>query len=127
MFLILGFSAVLESSKTFLKGEKVTFDKVLTNIGDGYDPNTGMFTASTTGLYQFSTTIKAKTDDDKVSCFFKVNSQLRIRVFGSRGGAVGAVTDVMPLSVGDKVYIEMWEDGSISGSSFSSFSGHLIN
>ncbi|XP_048732012.2 uncharacterized protein LOC125648967 isoform X2 [Ostrea edulis] len=37
----------------------IIFDHVITNIGDGYDNATGVFTVPTTGLYVFSWTIEA--------------------------------------------------------------------
>jgi hypothetical protein len=37
----------------------IVFDHVITNLGDGYDNTTGVFTVPTTGLYIFSWTIEA--------------------------------------------------------------------
>ncbi|XP_063442987.1 uncharacterized protein LOC134723298 [Mytilus trossulus] len=34
-----------------LNGDRVIYDKIFTNVGNGYDPNTGVFTVSVTGLY----------------------------------------------------------------------------
>jgi hypothetical protein len=36
----------------------IIFDHVITNIGDGYDNTTGVFTVPTTGLYVFPWTIE---------------------------------------------------------------------
>ncbi len=38
---------------TFTKGDIVRFDTILANLGDGYNANTGYFTAPVKGLYFF--------------------------------------------------------------------------
>jgi hypothetical protein len=38
-------------------GEIIVFNKVWTNVGNGYNPNTGKFTAPKGGLYQISGTV----------------------------------------------------------------------
>ncbi|XP_060591456.1 complement C1q-like protein 4 [Ruditapes philippinarum] len=51
---IVGFNVHLSSTKTVNRGDKVVFDTVITNQGEGYDSFTGIFTAPHTGLYFFS-------------------------------------------------------------------------
>lgn len=40
-------------------GTIVIYDKIITNSGNGYDPNSGMFTAPSDGLYHFAWTTLA--------------------------------------------------------------------
>jgi C1q-related factor len=38
----------------------IVFDRVITNIGAGYEPKTGRFTAPADGVYQFNVIISAQ-------------------------------------------------------------------
>lgn len=42
------------SDKTYNKGSIWVYDKLVTNIGNAYNPGTGKFSAPTTGIYQFN-------------------------------------------------------------------------
>lgn len=41
-------------------GKTVKFDKVISNIGNAYDANTGRFTAMDGGVYKFDVVISAQ-------------------------------------------------------------------
>uniref|UniRef100_A0A2C9L115 C1q domain-containing protein n=1 Tax=Biomphalaria glabrata TaxID=6526 RepID=A0A2C9L115_BIOGL len=49
-----GFSSLLNLERPIATGERIIFDKVLTNVGNGYDPKSGNFTCPIRGLYSFS-------------------------------------------------------------------------
>jgi hypothetical protein len=51
------FSASRSKSKSLGPGEIILFDHIWTNVGNGYNLNTGKFTAPKGGLYQISGTI----------------------------------------------------------------------
>ncbi|VDI38448.1 Hypothetical predicted protein, partial [Mytilus galloprovincialis] len=52
---IVAFSAYRKSSQTLLSNKNnFKFDNVWTNIGNGYNQSTGVFTAPRTGVYHFS-------------------------------------------------------------------------
>lgn len=42
------------SSKTHNKGSIWVYDKLVTNVGNAYNPSTGKFTAPSNGTYQFN-------------------------------------------------------------------------
>lgn len=42
------------SDQTYNKGSIWVYDKIVTNIGNAYNPSTGKFSAPTTGIYQFN-------------------------------------------------------------------------
>jgi len=43
-----------------VENTNVVFDRVVTNVGDAYDPETGKFTAPADGVYQFNVIISAQ-------------------------------------------------------------------
>ena len=52
------------------KNTDLIFDKVITNIGDGYDVETGRFTAPFNGVFYF-TAVVAAVGRQKVHSFIK--------------------------------------------------------
>lgn len=38
----------------------IVFDRVVTNVGSGYEPSTGRFTAPVNGTYQFNVIVSAQ-------------------------------------------------------------------
>ncbi|WAR13595.1 EMIL1-like protein [Mya arenaria] len=56
----IAFQAVLKKKSLELQtNEPIKFDRVFTNVGEGFDEKTGIFTAPRGGLYVFSATILA--------------------------------------------------------------------
>ena len=51
-------------------GEDITFDNIVTNIGNGMDPESGVFTAPVSGIYSFSlSAVQAFSSSGEVSQF----------------------------------------------------------
>ncbi|XP_052762171.1 uncharacterized protein LOC128204803 [Mya arenaria] len=57
---IVGFTSYLDHVSTLGKDQAVVFNKVVTNEGQGYSSNTGIFRAPVPGLYLFSWAVTAR-------------------------------------------------------------------
>lgn len=112
--------------------EVVKFDKVWTNIGNGYDSSSGVFTAPRGGVYQFS--CSAMTASNKtLRLHLMKNDQRTVGLYpGQSGHNMGTLSMVLQLKKGDRVYMKHPTSGenslySESGSNFSMFSGYFIS
>ena len=111
--------------------EVAKFDKVWTNIGNGYDASSGVFTAPRGGVYQFSCsamTLSGKT----LHLHLMKNDQRTVSLYPGTGYNMGTLSMVLELKKGDRVYIKHPGSGnnslySESGSNYSMFSGYFIS
>uniref|UniRef100_A0A3Q2QX60 Cerebellin-1-like n=1 Tax=Fundulus heteroclitus TaxID=8078 RepID=A0A3Q2QX60_FUNHE len=126
-------AALVESTQWTIVGPlnrytTLEYKTVKTNIGNGYNPETGIFTAPVKGLYYFRFTgvvgrsgrLKAglkKNDEDIVAIYHKA---------GTQASAANGVT--LELEQGDRVYIQVWEDDTTIADQtrLSTFSGFLV-
>ena len=111
--------------------DNIRFDKVLLNEGGGYHNQHGLFIAPKSGFYLFSVSI-ATSPGQRFYAYVSKNGVVigEIAGNGEQGGYLdqGSVTMVTKLSVGDEVWVVHTNptDGSIYGSSYTSFTGFLI-
>ena len=80
----------------------MVFEKAVTNIGNGYNPDDGVFTAPYDGIYQFSATILADINGE-VWCSFLQNSKRVASVYArasDRRHDQGSITLVLQLMKG---------------------------
>ncbi|VDI16147.1 Hypothetical predicted protein [Mytilus galloprovincialis] len=54
---IRAFSSLLTKKQSLALNDVIKFDKIVTNIGNSYNPSTGIFTAPVAEVYQFSNTV----------------------------------------------------------------------
>ena len=123
------FSASRSKSQSLGPGEILLFDKVWTNIGNGYNPNTGKFTAPKGGLYQISGTVMSVPGKTLHVYLFKNNKQT-VSAYAGTGLNSGTVNYVLKLQKGDTVYMKhqnitttMYSSSSV----YCFFSGFLIS
>ncbi|XP_018542320.1 complement C1q tumor necrosis factor-related protein 3 [Lates calcarifer] len=106
---------------------KLVFRKVTTNIGEAYDPNTGIFTAPIRGLYYIRFTGCVGSPGSMNAALMK-NGENMFAVFdtrGTHGSASNSMTLV--LEAGDQLSITLWAEKSIFDQSrLSTFSGFLV-
>ncbi|CAC5396490.1 C1QL [Mytilus coruscus] len=125
------FSASLTNGKTLGATEIVQFDKVWTNNGKNYDPNTGIFKAPFKGVYQFSFTVMSRSGKDLL-VFLWQNENRLVAVYPGIGSSEGTANMVLNLKKGDRVYVRCGGSGYgyINTSNvhwYSMFSGYLIH
>ena len=110
----------------------IKFDTVVTNLGQGYDPDTGLFTAPFSGLYSFFFSIEHDNQHDYIHlglmaagrymCYSSVNGPSRSHYDEGTGGATAHP------SKGETVFVQRYSgDYYIHDTVFSSFSGFLVS
>ena len=105
------------------------FDHVWTNVGNGYNPNTGKFTAPKSGLYQISGTVMSQHRKLLYVYLFK-NDKQTVSLYAGTGYATGTVNIVFKLQKGETVYMKhhnntqtIYSDSNV----YCVFSGFLIS
>lgn len=126
----IAFSAYRTSSQSVSKNEKVKFDNVWTNFGNGYDPNTGIFAAPRAGLYHITAVIQSTSRSNFYPRLYHNKVQVSGSYITGDGYKTGTFDVVFRLQKADKVYIAghstytytMYSDGF----AHVTFSGHSI-
>ncbi|XP_070849357.1 cerebellin-4-like [Chaetodon trifascialis] len=129
----IAFSASLANSRETYSGpcteRTLVFKRVFSNTGS-YDPNTGIFTAPVNGLYYFGFSTYGYNSHITGAILMK-NGVRQISTYenpsadGSDGGSNAAV---LQLAAGDKVYMELWDNGRVFDNlnGHTTFSGFLV-
>ncbi|XP_052770189.1 cerebellin-3-like [Mya arenaria] len=113
----------------------IHFDQVLTNIGGGYNNQTGVFVAPVSGIYQFSCSLMDHISDTHGDAMVRGeiihNSMVIARVFAHADVKYrdqGAQTVFVHVNVGDQVFVRVRDNTNLSlgGDMYSSFSGYLM-
>ncbi|XP_061183050.1 uncharacterized protein LOC133191318 [Saccostrea echinata] len=95
---------------TFSKGEKIIFPEIIYQVGGGYNPKTGVFTAPKTGLYIIFSTIVAD-NNQKFSTRVMINGSLKAKVIAWFNYQSGSNFVAYRLKARDQVWTEV-DDGS---------------
>ncbi|XP_056013572.1 multimerin-2 isoform X2 [Ostrea edulis] len=99
-------AGVTSSSSTWNSGTLV-FPVVINNIGGGYNPSTGVFTAPTEGHYVFFVTVvEYNKQDSRVEIVLNGSSKVGTMGHPSAGYQTGANMAVLRLQQGDTVWIK---------------------
>ncbi|XP_063419202.1 uncharacterized protein LOC134702024 [Mytilus trossulus] len=105
----------------------VKFQKTIENIGSGYNTETGIFTAPTKGLYQFTASARQSHNGFLHLGLFRNNEQMSVSVAAnSISLTIGAT---FTLQSGDRVCVKnVWDKPSgIVGVGQTYFSGSLVH
>jgi hypothetical protein len=100
------FTAGATSSSTTWNSGALVFPKVIHNIGGGYNPSTGVFTAPTEGHYVFFVTV-VEYNQQYSRVDIVLNGTSKVRTLGDDNAAyqTGANMVVLQLQRGDTVWI----------------------
>ncbi|VDI12695.1 Hypothetical predicted protein [Mytilus galloprovincialis] len=114
--------------------QPIVFQNVITNDGNGYDKNTGVFKAAVAGTYSFTTTIMSHwTQDISVELIKDGHNVGSIYCGNTATYGVGSQSVIIHMAVGDDFWVRVADNShntgnnKIYGGGFSSISGFLIN
>ena len=126
------FNAQLTSDVTAIKNHQtLNFDKVMINLGNGYNGVSGVFAAPEPGLYVFHW---VNTNRDR--SYMNTELIVRNQVYGKAMSdamdhddlAVASNLAVVQLEPGDQVWVRSgtWHSGKVAGDYYSTFSGYRL-
>ncbi|CAD5119514.1 DgyrCDS8117 [Dimorphilus gyrociliatus] len=109
-------------------GKTVKFDKVISNIGDAYEPNTGRFTALDGGVYKFDVVISAQ-GRHKAAVDLLKNGKNIVSIWAESipYWSTASNNAILYLKRGDYVEVRLREKAPyLHGYMYSTFSGHML-
>ncbi|XP_039474492.1 complement C1q tumor necrosis factor-related protein 3-like [Oreochromis aureus] len=105
------------------------FKHVVTNIGNAYNPQTGIFTAPVRGVYHFDWSLYEHGNIAAGVVLFRNGENIFI-VYEHQptGGVTASNAASLLLEVGDQVSVRLWANSRVydSENHHTTFSGHLI-
>ncbi|KAK2860810.1 hypothetical protein Q7C36_004976 [Tachysurus vachellii] len=115
----------------YLERVTLVYRKALMNIGKGYDPKTGIFTAPVTGVYYFIFVVFNANDLSTGVALMKNGKNIVFATDNEPGSDTEDTTTnsvSLLLEEGDQVYLELVETRKIYTDSNrrNTFSGHLL-
>ena len=104
------------------------FDNVETNIGHGYDPSTGIFTAPEPGVYAFSVSFIKGNIKYNVELDLMKNKDVIARGHADIiPWATGSIQVIISLKRGDQIFLRQPRPKAVIwGQKYSMFTGHMI-
>jgi len=114
------------------KDMPLKYQRILSNIGSGYNPATGIFTAMVRGMYYFSYTMYNNNSGQPNSVLsLMMNTQKIVSTWDTEGNdshdsATNAA--VVQLEAGDSVFVQLYANRVLydDGYYFNTFSGFLL-
>ena len=128
----IGFTAGVTSASSSWNSGTLIFPKVITNLGSGYNPSDGVFTAPRAGVYVFFVNVQGYGTQN-IYVDIVLNGATKVRTMVSQGSQeysdAGPNLAVLSLQKGDRVWITHYSGvgyNTNSGDSITTFSGFLI-
>ena len=127
------FTATVTQYMTSQHGQTLVFPHIITNVGGGYNGNTGVFTAPRDGVYVFFCKITSYSDPSDMYYEFILNGSAKTHnlVYGRSANPYRTSSNsiVLQLTHGDRVWINMVNGGkhfSYGAGGDQTFSGYLL-
>lgn len=117
-------TGILLSTHSTLK-----FDDIITNIGNGYNPQTGIFTAPVGGVYGFFLTLMSVNQHPPTFLSINKHGVVLDEVFaeGSLDNYDQGSTQVTThLQAGEQVWVRQESGNSVRGGSWTVFTSYLL-
>ncbi|XP_074481296.1 complement C1q-like protein 2 [Sebastes fasciatus] len=129
----MAFTAALGTSAgPFEHDTPLQYQRILSNIGSGYNPATGIFTAMVRGMYYFSYTMYNNNSGQPNSVVsLMMNSQKMVSTWdtvGDVGHDSATNAAVVQLEAGDSVFVKIYANRVLydDGNYYNTFSGFLL-
>jgi hypothetical protein len=127
---IVGFNARLSLTKTVNTGNKVVYDTVITNQGEGYDSVTGLFTAPLTGLYFFTAHACNQGNLDVKYAIYQEGTLTTKSIQYDNGCySCSSVSTIAMVNKAERVWVQSLDTSVYYSDSFrwNTFAGSLLN
>nr|XP_022294889.1 complement C1q-like protein 4 [Crassostrea virginica] len=124
----IGFTAGATSINTTWNSGTLVFPKVITNVGNGYNPSDGVFTAPRAGVYVFFVNVQGY-NTQTIYVDIVLNGAIKVRTMANTYYDAGPNLAVLSLQRGDRVWIKHYSGQGYtthSDSPITTFSGFLI-
>lgn len=123
------FASLTQHLDSLGESQSIPFDRVLTNIGNGYHSTSGIFIAPVTGIYVFSLTMLS-FGDAQASYRLLMNGSVVVPIYhqpAAGGYDTAGVTVVLQLARGDDICVaNNIVNNHVHGNNLSSFAGFLL-
>ncbi|XDV25729.1 hypothetical protein PO909_029597 [Leuciscus waleckii] len=107
----------------------LTYRNVITNIGNAYNPVTGVFTAPLKGAYMFRVSVLGTGPTVAAASIFKNGERMVVAYARQHQDVLNSSNGVvLILEVGDVVYVRLWSGARIfdNENNYNTFSGFLL-
>ena len=124
----IGFTAGVTSSSSSWNSGSLVFPKVITNVGNGYNPSDGVFTAPTAGVYVFFVNVQGYSSYN-INVDIVLNGASKVRTIAQTNYDAGPNLAVLSLQTGDRVWVKYYTGlgyWTYSDGPITTFSGFLI-
>lgn len=106
--------------------QTLKFDHVITNIGEGYDFLTGIFTAPFAGVYVFYLTAMSTNAIGEIVLAIEKNDTVLGMVFATGSSDQGSNLLTTELDTGECVWVRQQYGDAVRGETWTAFTGFLI-
>ena len=127
----IGFTASVSSTSSSWTGNTLIFPNVITNVGNGYNPSDGVFTAPRAGVYVFFVNVQSYSVET-IYVDIVLNGVTKVRTMAYDSGdkdyyEAGPNLAVLSLQTGGRVWVKRYSGkGYYHDGPITTFSGFII-